>query len=123
MGEGDSDRRDGGAPQEPTAADVKARLSRLGQRIDTLKGEGQRRTAAANRTTDDSQGMARGFRLSTEFVAAIIVGGGLGWALDRFAGTRPLGMVVLVMLGFVAGVLNVMRAAGLSDEPPAGGEH
>jgi ATP synthase protein I len=38
-----------------------------------------------------------------------------GWLLDYWLGTTPWGLVVLVMLGFAAGVLNVMRAAGVSS--------
>jgi len=57
--------------------------------------------------------MARGFRLSTELVAGVLVGAGIGWLLDRWAGTTPLGMIVFLLLGFAAGVLNVMRVAGV----------
>ncbi|MEO4043517.1 AtpZ/AtpI family protein [Hoeflea sp. CAU 1731] len=59
---------------------------------------------------------ARAFQLSTEFVAAIFVGAFLGYWLDRFAGTTPWGMIILLLLGFVAGVLNVMRSAGVIEE-------
>jgi ATP synthase protein I len=57
--------------------------------------------------------MARGFRLSTELVAGVLVGAGIGWLIDRWVGTTPLAMLVFLLLGFVAGVLNVMRAAGV----------
>ncbi len=51
-------------------------------------------------------------RLSSEFAAAILVGAILGWGLDKVAGTSPWGLIVFVLLGFVAGVLNVIRASG-----------
>jgi ATP synthase protein I len=54
-------------------------------------------------------GMSRGLRLGSEFVAAIIVGAGLGYIIDMFLPTRPWGLVVLLLLGFAAGVLNVVR--------------
>jgi ATP synthase protein I len=57
--------------------------------------------------------MARGFRLSTEFVAGVVVGAAIGWLLDRWLGTSPWGMIVFLLLGFAAGVLNVMLAAGV----------
>ena len=59
---------------------------------------------------------AKAFQLSTEFVAAIFVGTLLGYLIDRFLGTTPWGMIVFLLLGFVAGVLNVMRSAGLVAE-------
>ncbi|MEM9105938.1 MAG: AtpZ/AtpI family protein [Pseudomonadota bacterium] len=59
---------------------------------------------------------AKAFQLSTEFVAAIFVGTLLGYLIDRFLGTTPWGMIIFLLLGFVAGVLNVMRSAGLVEE-------
>ena len=47
-------------------------------------------------------GFARGMRLSTELVAGVLVGAFLGWALDRLLATSPWGLIVLLMLGFVA---------------------
>ena len=62
--------------------------------------------------------MARGFRLSTELVGGVLLGAALGWLLDRWLGTSPWGLIVLVLLGFAAGVLNVMRAAGVVSSGP-----
>ena len=56
------------------------------------------------------------------------VGAGLGWIIDRVAGTSPFGLIVFLLLGFGAGVLNVMRSAGVVAEagiklpPKDGGE-
>ena len=55
--------------------------------------------------------MGRAFRFAAEFVAAIIAGGLIGYGIDWLAGTTPWAMIVLLLLGFAAGVLNVMRAA------------
>ncbi len=59
-----------------------------------------------------SSAFGNALRLSSEFIAAIIVGAGLGWFIDRLAGTSPWGLIVMLLIGFVAGVLNVLRAAG-----------
>ena len=56
-------------------------------------------------------GAGRAFRMASEFVAAVIVATALGLALDAIFGTRPILMIVLMMLGFGAGGLNVSRAA------------
>ncbi len=58
----------------------------------------------------DMTGVGRGFRLASEFVAAIVVGAGLGFGIDTILSTRPWATVILLLLGFAAGVLNVVRA-------------
>jgi ATP synthase protein I len=42
-----------------------------------------------------------------------VVGAGLGWLIDRWLGISPWGLMLFLLLGFAAGVLNVMRSAGL----------
>ena len=61
--------------------------------------------------------MAQGLRLSSELVAGVLVGAVIGYMLDRLLGSSPWGFIVFVLLGFVAGVLNVMRAAGFLRRP------
>lgn len=65
-------------------------------------------------------GFGNALRLSSEFIAGIAVGAGLGWLIDRFAGTSPFGLIVFLLLGFVAGVLNVLRSAGVVAESKLG---
>ena len=68
------------------------------------------------------QGLGLGFRIGIELVVAVVVATGLGWAIDRWLGTRPWGMIVLFFLGVAAGMLNVYRAVtGISG--PVGYRH
>ncbi len=57
--------------------------------------------------------MARGFRLSSELVAGVVVGAVIGWGFDRLLSTSPFGLIVFFLLGFVAGGVNLMRSAGV----------
>ena len=98
---------------EPTdEAALSARLKRLGERLEHA-GPGRADTGLASRSAADASGFARGFRLSSELVAGVLAGAGLGWLIDRWLGTLPWGMFVFALLGFTAGVLNVMRQAGV----------
>jgi ATP synthase protein I len=65
-------------------------------------------------------GLARGLRLSTELVAGVLVGAFVGWALDRWLGISPWGLIVFLLLGFVAGVRNVVRAVNPGDGSNSG---
>jgi ATP synthase protein I len=49
-------------------------------------------------------------------VAGVAVGAVIGWLLDRWLGISPWGLIVFLLLGFAAGVLNLMRAAGVMPE-------
>jgi ATP synthase protein I len=100
-------------------ADLSARLQSLGQRLAHKEGAG-RKTEAEPSSKSDPSAIARGFRLSTELVAGVLVGAFIGWALDRWLGISPWGMIVFLLLGFAAGVINVMRAAGVASQPGQG---
>ena len=95
-------------------AALSARLRRLGERLDRIRTSRTQNTDPAPRPRTDNSGFARGFRLSTEFIAGVLIGALVGWLLDRWLHTSPWGLMVFLLLGFGAGVLNVMRAAGLS---------
>lgn len=64
------------------------------------------------------RGAADGMKLASEFVAGILAGAGIGYLLDRIAGTGPFGLIVFLILGFVAGVLNVLRSVGKTAPAP-----
>ena len=60
--------------------------------------------------------MARGFQLSSELIAGVVVGAGIGWGIDRLLSTSPFGMIVFLLLGFPAGVVNVIRSANANPD-------
>lgn len=65
-------------------------------------------------------GYALAVKLSSEFIAGVLVGAGLGYLFDRFLGTAPWGMIFFLLLGFCAGVLNVLRSTGAVSTPQPG---
>ena len=80
---------------------------------------------AAAQASGATSGMGRAVRLGTEFVAAILVGTGIGYVLDLWFGTRPWIMLVMLMVGFAAGILNITRAAremAAASPPPPGSD-
>jgi ATP synthase protein I len=106
----------------PDEAALSARFKRLGERLGHIHSDRPSDSNPGERPTADPSAIARGFRLSAELVAGVLVGAALGWLLDRWLGISPWGMIVFLLLGFAAGVLNVMRAAGVIPanrlEPP-----
>ena len=64
--------------------------------------------------SDDSfyAGLGQAVRIGAELLAALIVGGGLGWAADTYLfASGPWGMVIGLVLGVTAGIRNAYRAA------------
>lgn len=94
--------------------ELERRRRDLGARIATRRGagsDGEKGTGSSGNT-----GYGQAIKLSSEFIAGIAVGVGLGWFVDRLAGTSPWGLIVFLLLGFGAGILNVLRSAGLISE-------
>ena len=61
---------------------------------------------------------SRGYAIGVEFVGAVLVGGLLGWFLDRQFGTAPWLMIVLLGLGFAAGVRSALKRSKQFDGTP-----
>ncbi|MDH4992568.1 AtpZ/AtpI family protein [Aquamicrobium lusatiense] len=66
-----------------------------------------------NAQAGGSTGYGQAFKLSSEFIAGVVVGIAIGWMVDHLAGTSPWGLIVFLLVGFAAGVLNVLRSAGM----------
>lgn len=87
----------------PLTADLKARINRARASQEAAEG------AKARSEQRDVSALSRGLRLSSEFLAAILVGAVMGYLLDQALGTAPWLLLVMVIIGFAAGVLNVVR--------------
>jgi ATP synthase protein I len=114
MADNARDRNDPATRQTDEAA-LSARLRRLGDQLGRQRPSEPTETRRG-RPAADASGYARGFRLSSELVAGVLLGAGIGWALDRMLGISPWGLIVFLLLGFAGGVVNVMRAAGVAPE-------
>jgi ATP synthase protein I len=109
------------APDDQDDDDAR-RLAELEQNLRKARqqrGEVQQ-TNQATAAPPSKLGIA--FRLVSELLAGVIVGGAIGWALDRFFGTAPILLIVMFLVGVAAGFVNVMRAAReMNAKPPDGG--
>lgn len=87
-------------PDARRLADIEERLRKAREKRDEV-----RQVEAPN----SKLGIA--FRLVTELMAAVIVGGAIGWGLDRLLGTGPFLLIVMFMVGVAAGIYTVVRTA------------
>ncbi|MGH6760404.1 MAG: AtpZ/AtpI family protein [Phyllobacterium sp.] len=102
------------AGHQPISDELDDRRKRLEAKL-AEKGVGRKSESAENESGKNA-GVAQAVKLSSEFIAGVLAGAGLGWLIDRFAGTSPWGLIVFLLLGFCAGTLNILRSAGYVAE-------
>ncbi|WP_458758242.1 AtpZ/AtpI family protein [Afipia sp. TerB] len=113
-------RGEDGRTDKPSAEEtaLSARLNRLDDQLSETRKSRHiwtDQSESAGNASAKASAMARGFRLSTELIAGVLVGAVIGWGIDQLLSTSPWGLIVFFLLGFVAGVINVMRAAGVAS--------
>lgn len=92
--------------------DPKDDLDGLGERIRRAQESGGFSQAQKNRADQPPKSaLGLAFRVGIELVSAVAVGLGIGWLLDYWLDTKPWLMLVFIILGGCAGILNVYRMA------------
>jgi len=93
-------------PENPEGNDLEDRIAKA-------RAAGERHRPSQDYDANDpgiESAMSFGMRAGAQFVSAVLLGGGLGWAIDRWLGTRPFGMLILMVLMFIAAMANVWRS-------------
>jgi ATP synthase protein I len=99
-----------GAGKILTSDELESRRRSLEAKL-AARGAGSK-ASSEDKGTETASGVAQAMKLSSEFIAGVLAGAGLGWLADRFLGTSPWGLIILLLLGFCAGTLNILRSAG-----------
>lgn len=86
----------------PSLEDVEARLA-------AVRAQKEKERAAIERRRASGQAQGVGFKIAAELVASVLVGAGLGYLLDQWLETPPLFLVLMVLLGFAAALMNIFR--------------
>ncbi len=87
------------------------RLHRLEEKIEAARKEELRDEDHKSSDAPSGSGLTRALGLSAEVVGAVGVGVAIGIGLDWLLGTSPWALIIFFMLGFTAGVLNLIREA------------
>ena len=94
-----------GTPDDPSA-----RLEELERRIRAAR-EASRPQSRRRPETKGLSAADLAWRMTIELVAGMLIGAAMGWGLDGVFGTRPLFLVIFVLLGVAAGMRTAMRSA------------
>ncbi len=91
----------------PSAQGSSPDPSALRRRVEEARADRARRDAPPEPTNAGQLAM----RMGGEFGAAVLVGAALGFGADYWLQTGPFGLVIGLGLGFIAGVVNIVRAS------------
>ena len=78
-------------------------------RLEIAKNKILKKTNISRQSSSSNLGVA--FKMSTEMVAAVVVGTIIGFILDNWFGTNPWLILIFFFVGVVTGILNVVRSA------------
>jgi ATP synthase protein I len=98
--------------QDPESMGDK-RLSSLDERLQAAHLAEQVRTGSVHKKPD--KGYSQGNRVLTELIAGLAGGSLLGWLFDRWLGTSPWLLLVMLFLGIGVAFRNIIR---ISNERP-----
>ena len=70
-----------------------------------------RKKLKVEKENPQTSNIGQAFKLSTELVAAVLVGTIIGFILDNWFDTKPVFILIFFFVGFAAGILNVVRTA------------
>jgi len=115
-----SDSGDGKRGEDKSSTDsIRKRLDQLGSELDEVE---KRRKPQEADTGARSGALGMAFRLGAEMVAGVAIGGVIGWALDGWLGTAPAFLILFLLLGSGAGILNAVRSARRMQHDYHGGD-
>jgi ATP synthase protein I len=97
--------------RSPTEADLDARRRALESKLATYEQKRTSGMAPDGQAAVEPSGLVKLFRFSADFVSGVLAGALIGWLVDRFAGTRPWGLIVFLLLGFATGIYNLVKSA------------
>ena len=78
-------------------------------RLKIAKSRAKTKYSAKNNPSNSSMGTA--FKMSTELVAAVVVGTIIGYILDNWFGTKPWLILIFFFIGVITGIMNVIKSA------------
>jgi len=108
-----------GRDREPDPEGDRRRIDELEERLKKARGPAKDEPRLDLRVSHRQTGVA--YRVMVDMIAGLLVGGFLGYGLDRWMGWAPYSLVVGLLLGFAAGVNNAWRAIRAYSEEAAKG--
>lgn len=93
--------------------DLDNRMNKLEKNLskfeNNVKDRYKNKDDSENKENSSLSGMSAALRLLSEFISAILVSVAIGWAFDKSFDISPWGVIFFLILGFFAGIFNILR--------------
>jgi len=89
--------------------DLNDSLNNLSKKLDNIKAE--KVNEDYNKTNKNFTGFAHAFKIVSELFANILVGGCIGWTTDYFFNTKPIFLILFLIIGFISGIYTSYKSS------------
>jgi ATP synthase protein I len=89
--------------------DLGESLNNLSKKLDNIKAE--KVNEDYNKTNKKFTGFAHAFKIVSELFANILVGGSIGWTIDYFFNTKPIFLILFLIIGFISGIYTSYKSS------------
>ena len=84
-------------------------LNNLSKKLDNIKAE--KVNEDYNKTNNKFTSFAHAFKIVSELFANILVGGSIGWTIDYFFNTKPIFLILFLIIGFISGIYTSYKSS------------
>ena len=89
--------------------DLDDSLNNLSKKLDNIKAE--KVNEDYNKTNKKFTSFAHAFKIVSELFANILVGGSIGWTIDYFFNTKPIFLILFLIIGFISGIYTSYKSS------------
>ena len=97
-------------PNQKKINDLENSLKNLSKKLDNIKTKSINETDNKDKQRQYS-GFAPAFKIVSELFANILVGGSIGWTLDYFFNTKPILLIIFLIIGFISGIYTSYKSS------------
>ena len=89
--------------------DLDDSLNNLSKKLDNIKAE--KVNEDYNKRNKKFTSFAHAFKIVSELFANILVGGSIGWTIDYFFNTKPIFLILFLIIGFISGIYTSYKSS------------
>lgn len=97
-------------------SDEHDRLKRLSGQIEEMRAAESAQNASDKENAREAANVSTGARAGAELISCMIAGGLIGWVLDHLLESRPLFLIVFLLVGVCSGFYAVYRITNTTEK-------